>query len=152
MTHGRESELEIGKWSEYPVSYQLTPWLAAVNWSSTPAELHGLVHFTERQNHCNCSKTSEVTSSFILFQNIFLQLLTYLPFTLSCKATQSNIVIRTRCTVSYIILNCKTHTQILEAVSQLKCVQFVSSPKPKTSYKMNNCLTNTAVCIPISGL
>jgi hypothetical protein len=125
VMHGRESEVETGKWNGYPVRYQLTSWLAAVAWSSTPAELHGLVLFTERQNlvsmcvpsHCNCSTTSEVTSSLILLQNIFWQLLTYLPWTLSCKATQSNRDTRTHRIISHIILNYTTHTLKFKTLS-----------------------------------
>jgi hypothetical protein len=155
--HGRET----GKWSGYPVSYQLTPWLAAVKWTSTPTELHGLVLFTERQNlvstcvpsHCNCSITSEVISSLILFQNIFWQLLTYLPWTLSCKATQSNRVTKTHCIISHIILNCKTNTLKFKKLSSNWSVCSLCHPQnQKQATKWITVYQCKTVCIPISGL
>jgi hypothetical protein len=64
VTHGRGSEGEAGEWSWQPVLFTLprnmvyppllplmcTPWLPAVNWTDTPANLNGLVRFAKRLN------------------------------------------------------------------------------------------------------
>jgi len=77
MTHGRGSEGETGEWSGQPVLFTLprnmvypalqllmrTPWLPVVDRTDAPADLNGLVRFTERLNLVSARVPSHFKSS-----------------------------------------------------------------------------------------
>jgi len=98
VTHGR-SEGETDEWSEYPVPFTLprnmvypallplmrTPRLPVVDWTDDPADLNGLVRFSERRNMVSAREPSHFNWPLTLCVRRYTSQQSFCPFLISIR-------------------------------------------------------------------